>query len=211
MIRRVLHNPQTCHFPETGFVYSSAEAFLFADIMWAPRQREVCDQLLWDRWLCVGMNSRLQHSDSWQARPLALFASQLSSNTRTRHQRSVESRTPCCSSGLTACVCSIQSRWIPGIWRWSERKSTCLTGSPFSGQMRWQGRCVLPAVQHPSIHWNSLCCFFCLTLQCRSVHWCHLVSRQLITWPEGHGDEGTGVRVNKLGFSLWRFSGFNVY
>lgn len=87
LLHRLLHKQETTHFPETGFVDNGIEA---SDVLVCQchmcsrgRSREVWCQL-WGRWFPV---SGWLPGFSWRARIVALFASELSSNTRTRHPR----------------------------------------------------------------------------------------------------------------------------
>lgn len=123
----------------------------------------------------------------------ALFAPQLSSNTRTRHPRSV----------LNAMLLFQFHRmrddgvhFISGeYWEHTggQRKSTGQTGCALSGH-RYDSTTCCTAF----IHWNSLCCFLCLSSGCRSVHWCHLVFKRLITWPEEHDKECVSVKIDEV-------------
>ncbi len=110
MILRVLNNPETSHFPETGFVYNSIEA---SDVLvcWyhvsseGEREREVWHQL-WDRWLsALGWipGFRVQTADK-QGPWLYLLLSW--AQTQEQDTQGVP-RTPCCSSSLTACVMTV--------------------------------------------------------------------------------------------------------
>lgn len=175
LLHRLLHKQETTHFPETGFVDNGIEA---SDVLVCQchmcsrgRSREVWCQL-WGRWFPV---SGWLPGFSWRARIVALFASELSSNTRTRHPRERREH--------RVVLPVLQHAWW--FQTQANSKHTQLVRgsrpaklvSPLSGESRWQGHFVLTAST------ETLCCFHCLTLQCRSVHWCHPVFKKLVTWP----------------------------
>lgn len=115
------------------------QMFLFADIMWAQREREVWHQL-WDRWLSVlGWNPGFRVQAADRRGPWLYLRLSWAQTPRTRHSKECLA-TPCCSSSLTACN-GDGVHFNPGKYRAhaaGQRKSTCQTGSPLSGDMRWQ-------------------------------------------------------------------------
>lgn len=146
---------------------------------------------MWQMPLSVGMISRLQteSSDSWWASLCLLLSS---AQTQEQDTQGV-SWTPCCSSSFTACVMmfiSLQAN--------TENIRVVRGSQPAKLVVLSQviGITVQPAVQHPST--ETLCCFLCLSSQCRSVHWCHLVFKRLITWPEGHNYQCGTVKVDQV-------------
>lgn len=66
MILHVLHNPETSHFPETGFVYNSIEAsdVLVCRYHVSSEEERGVAPVMRQMTLSIGMNSRLQGSDS---------------------------------------------------------------------------------------------------------------------------------------------------
>lgn len=193
MILCVLHNPETSHFPETGFVYNSIEASICSCLLilceLRGRERGCATRYAYQYWA------------EFQAPGFRQLTSEdrgficLSAQLKHENERIVESSQAALPVWQDLC-------WLfPSIkcqaYDAGQRTSTCQTGSPL--------RSLCTTRYTASIHQNCLCWFFCLPLQCRSVHRCHLVLRKRFTRPEVVRG-CTGIKVNRV---VIRFSGFN--